>query len=252
MSSLTAPSPDEQPGEPVELTEEPESTENVVESSAEETEPHEVGPEMEPHEVGAEMEPREVGPEMEPHENDAVDEQCEDEFAELDELVKNNIISVRRTREKAATNLFAQAERMVKRARIDLKEGEIGDNIALPIPAVDRGRGDPRNIIGLILDRDENDLYTIAVKSGVLKGKYSRNQFSLLPQALLCLDKVNTENTIPLREAVKSLSQGGGQGYTKCNCAKGNKQCQTNRCKCFKNGLKCNSRCHNSLNCKNK
>ena len=27
---------------------------------------------------------------------------------------------------------------------------------------------DPRNILGTILDRDENDLYTISVKSGIL------------------------------------------------------------------------------------
>jgi len=35
-----------------------------------------------------------------------------------------------------------------------------------------------------------------------------------------------------------------------CNCS-GHKKCQTNRCKCFKNKVKCSSRCHNSLNCKN-
>ena len=50
---------------------------------------------------------------------------------------------------------------------------------------VDRGRGDPRNIIGVIVDRDENDLYRIAVKAGILRTKYSRNQFDLCPQRLL-------------------------------------------------------------------
>ena len=52
---------------------------------------------------------------------------------------------------------------MVKRSQIDLKAGEIGDNVAVPIPMVDRGRGDPRNILGVILDPNENDLYRIAV-----------------------------------------------------------------------------------------
>ena len=33
-----------------------------------------------------------------------------------------------------------QAERKVKRSRIDLQAGIIGDNVAVPIPAVDRGR----------------------------------------------------------------------------------------------------------------
>ena len=31
---------------------------------------------------------------------------------------------------------------MVKRARIDLKVGEAGNNVAVPIPMVDRGRGE--------------------------------------------------------------------------------------------------------------
>ena len=60
--------------------------------------------------------------------------------------------------------------------------GEAGDNVAVPIPMVDRGRGDPRNILGVIVDRDEHDMYRIAVKAGILSKKYSRNQFDLCPQ----------------------------------------------------------------------
>ena len=61
---------------------------------------------------------------------------------------------------------------------------------------VDRGRGDPRNIIGVIVDRDENDLYRIAVKAGILSTKYSRNQFDFCPQRLLNETDVNTVCTI--------------------------------------------------------
>ena len=55
-----------------------------------------------------------------------------------------------------------------------LKAGNSGDNIIIPIPLVDRGRGDPRNIMGVILDRNENDMHRIAVRAGILKGSYSR------------------------------------------------------------------------------
>ena len=41
---------------------------------------------------------------------------------------------------------LTQAERMIKCSLIDLKMAEVGDNVAVPIPMVDRGRGDPRNI----------------------------------------------------------------------------------------------------------
>ena len=140
---------------------------------------------------------------------------------------------------------------MVKRSRIDLKAGEAGDNVAVPIPMVDRGRGDPRNILGVIVDRDENDMYTIAVKAGVLKAKYARNQFDLCPQRLLNDNDVDMDCTTTLRQALKSTAS-GGQGFFRCDCSKGKKQCQTNRCKCFKAKRLCNSRCHNSLNCPNK
>ena len=147
---------------------------------------------------------------------------------------------------------MAQAERMVKRSRIDLQPGQPGDNVAVPIPSVDRGRGDPRNILGVITDRNENDLYTIAVRSGILKSKYTRNEFTLCPQRLLHLEDMNQEATVSLRQAMKS-SASGGQGFVKCNCAStGSKKCSSNRCLCIKSKVLCNSRCHNSLNCRNK
>ena len=154
-------------------------------------------------------------------------------------------------RKRARESQLEQAERMVKRSRIDLKAGEVGDNVAVPIPMVDRGRGDPRNILGVVLDRDEHNMYQIAVKAGILNTKYSRNQFDLCPQRLLQHSDVNTEVTISLRQALKAAAS-GGQGFFRCDCSKGKKQCQTNRCKCYKAKQLCNSRCHSSLNCKNK
>ena len=149
---------------------------------------------------------------------------------------------------RARETQSSQAERMVKRSRIDLKAGEVGDNVAVPIPMVDRGRGDPRNIIGVIVDRDENDLYRIAVKAGILRTKYSRNQFDLCPQRLLNETDVNSGCAITPRQALRSTAS-GGQGFFHCDC---NKQCQSNRCKCFTAKGLCNSRCHSSLTCKNK
>ena len=154
-------------------------------------------------------------------------------------------------RKRARESQLIQAERMVKRSRIDLKVAEVGDNVAIPIPMVDKGRGDPRNILGVVLDRNEHDMYKVAVKAGILSTKYSRNQFDLCPQRLLNHSDVNTECTITLRQALKSTAT-GGQGFFRCDCSKGNKQCQTNRCKCFKAKILCNSKCHNSITCKNK
>ena len=140
---------------------------------------------------------------------------------------------------------------MVKRTRVELKV-VADDNVAVSIPLVDRGRGDPRNILGIIVNRDlDTDHHTIGVKAAVLHGRYSRNQFDLCPQRLLTLDDVNEENQVSLRTAVHAQSACGGQGFLKCNCS-GARKCKTNRCKCFKAKVKCNSRCHPSLNCANK
>ena len=81
--------------------------------------------------------------------------------------VDQRIECIANQRKRTCESELAQAERMVKRSRIELKAGQIGDNVAVPIPMVDRGRDDPRNILGVIVDKDENNLYRIAVKDGI-------------------------------------------------------------------------------------
>ena len=87
----------------------------------------------------------------------------------------------------------------MKRSRVDLQAGTIGDNVAVPIPPVDRGRGDARNILGIVVNKTDNDQCKIAVKGGLLNGHYTRIQFDLCPQHLLGLDDVCVDNSVSLR-----------------------------------------------------
>ena len=87
---------------------------------------------------------------------------------------------------------------MLKRSRLVQVAGNPGDNVIIPIPLVNRGRGDPRNIMGVILDRNENDMYRIAVRAGILKGSYSRNQFDLCPHPLYSMNDFSTDEEIGL------------------------------------------------------
>ena len=180
-----------------------------------------------------------------------VDEEESSDMGSTSDLLDVRLQNIETERDGASSALMQQAQRMVKRSRLELVSGQIGDNVAVPIPLVDRGRGDPRNILGIVMDHDENDLYTICVKAGVLKNKFTRNQFDLCPQRLITESDVDTSKKITLHQAVKEESSCGGQGYIRCNCA-GTKRCCTNRCKCFKSNIKCSSRCHSSLSCKNK
>ena len=69
--------------------------------------------------------------------------------------------------------------------------------------------------MGIIVDRDQNDLYRVAVRGGILKGKYSRSQFDLCTQSLLTNQDVSTNSEIGLRTAVQMESICGGQGFVK-------------------------------------
>ena len=140
---------------------------------------------------------------------------------------------------------------MVKRSRIVFSSVQIGSNVTVSIPSVDRGRADPRNIIGVVTECSDNELYTIAVKGGILDQTYSRNQFDVCTTILYSSNDVCTDKNISLRQAVQPESRCGGQGFTRCNCT-GSKRCQINRCKCFKARLVSNSRSHSNLPCINK
>ncbi|MPC93644.1 hypothetical protein E2C01_088781 [Portunus trituberculatus] len=65
-----------------------------------------------------------------------------------DDLVAERIDNLRKGRRNAQTAQLQQAERMVKRSRIITAHAQIGDNVAVPITLVNRGRVDPHNILG--------------------------------------------------------------------------------------------------------
>ena len=113
--------------------------------------------------------------------------------------------------------------------------------VAVSIPQVDRGRGDPRNILGLVIYHDlDTDLYRITMKARVVKENYSCNQSDCCPERLLNEDDVSQDKRVSLRQAVNQQSMCREQGFKKCSCA--SMQCRSNKAKVL-----CNSRCHGSL-----
>ena len=139
---------------------------------------------------------------------------------------------------------------MRTRSKRYVPEVSIGDYVALPIPDVDRGLSEARNLICRIVDIDyDKSLYELACEAAVLDTMFARNSFDLVKDCSVELE-VKLDKKLSIRQAVKELSVGGGQGFLKCNCTGG---CLTNRCSCKKAGLLCNSRCHKANgNCKNK
>ena len=119
----------------------------------------------------------------------------------------------------------------------------------VPIPDVDRGRADLRNIKAIVKKVNGDGMYELGTEFGTLEQLYSRNQFAPTLENFMCLSDVPTNCNISLREAARKNSIGLGQGFFKCNCKTG---CTTKRFKCLNAKKICNSRCHHSNSCKNK
>lgn len=62
---------------------------------------------------------------------------------------------------------------ITKQRQIDLKEG---DNVVIPISAVDRSPTDPRNIKGVVSQVNSHGGYKVGTKVGLITGYLSRNQ----------------------------------------------------------------------------
>ena len=122
---------------------------------------------------------------------------------------RQELISTQRCAAKRAQE--CQADRMLKRRRLVLTTAKVGDTVTIPIPLVDRGRGDPRNLLGKIVSHEEEkDLFKIAVRYGILNGHYSRTQFEVCSQALLDENDINQQQSVSLREAAMENSRSGG------------------------------------------
>ena len=135
---------------------------------------------------------------------------------------------------------------MLKNQQNDTVEINIDDNVLVAVPDNDRKWDDFQNIPGIVLDK-RGDNFKVGIKGKQLKGYISRNKLQLSTYQELTKEDVGQE-AIGIKEAVKYLG-GSGQGMFKCFC-KG--QCNNNKCKCKKNNLLCNSRCHQSTTCANK
>ena len=125
---------------------------------------------------------------------------------------------------------------------------EVGSNVTIPIPDVDKGRAEFRNVLGVVKSISNEGLYEIGTASGSLKQKYTRGE--VIPSKGTFIDIQAVPNKeISLREAAQKGAMGDGQGFQRCNCLG---LCKTNICGCKNAKRLCTSKCHKSLTCMNK
>ena len=153
-----------------------------------------------------------------------------------------------RARKRALSGQQIQAEEMMSSSKRRLVDLKVNDNIIIPVPRVDRGPIECKNIRGIIVDKTVNG-YKIGTTVGVISGPLSRNQIEKIHGHELTILDVPDNIEISVRKAVQLLSLYGGQGHIHCSCRSGRK---TGKCKCKRRNILCNSRCHASLSCANK
>lgn len=150
---------------------------------------------------------------------------------------------------KAYERLTKQSDKMVKLSNKKFPALDVETSVKIQITAVDRCKGDPKNMIVIVMERIADELYKIDTKKEVLATLYSRNQVHPCKHAFIDKESVRNE-PINVRSLNKIQSKFGGQGFIKCDCKL---DCKSDRCQCKKNNVKYNSKCHRQSNkCKNK
>ncbi|CAF5006834.1 unnamed protein product, partial [Rotaria socialis] len=165
-----------------------------------------------------------------------------------DELLTNRVERTNDIRETARQGQKRQVGEFLRNTakRHKLVDLNVGDNVLIPVPDVDRGPTDARNVLAVVMEI-KGDKYKLGVEQGIINAYYSFHQLSKATGTPTILVK-NVDQGIKksLTEVVKLQSVTGGQGMLKCSCKGG---CTTSRCKCKQAKIVCNSRCHNSTTC---
>ena len=152
--------------------------------------------------------------------------------------------------------------KQTNKKRITVK---VNDLVLLYVDPVDRGKSAPNNLLCYIVEQ-KHDKFKLACSVGILERLYSFNSFRKTDlRTNFNLENVpkkdpnfkatkkNPDNNkyysldgvdyieIGIREAMKSVSVGLGQGFVRCNCSG---KCTTKKCGCFEAKIGCNTKCH--------
>ncbi|KAF2902715.1 hypothetical protein ILUMI_03467, partial [Ignelater luminosus] len=91
---------------------------------------------------------------------------------------ETRLTSINQHRSESIKTLKKRAAEMLQQSCSKYSTVEIGQNILVKIPDVDRGRLAPRNSLAVVLFERE-DLYQLGSSTGVLEKLYARNEFQV-------------------------------------------------------------------------
>jgi len=130
---------------------------------------------------------------------------------------------------------------MVSLSNSRLPAVDIGTNVVVRVPDLDRGRLAPRNVLAVVVDVSSSGLYLLGTKEGQLEQLCARNEFTTADSNFIEEHDVPSCSLLSLWSASMIMS-GSKQGFVSCHCKR---YCIDKKCKC-------RSKCHSNSSCKYK
>ena len=124
---------------------------------------------------------------------------------------------------------------------------DIGTNIVVRVPDLDRECLAPRNVLAVVVDVSSSGLYLLGTKEGLLERLYACNEFKTADSNFIEAHDV-PPGSLSLRSA-SMITSGSKQGFVSCHCER---YCIDRKCKCRSKNTKSNSKCHSNSSCRNK
>lgn len=128
---------------------------------------------------------------------------------------------------------------------------EVGDEVTVRIPKIDRAATDMHRLPCIIVDvrGKKYFLYRLLCEYGVLNTWFSDGDLEVYPGSLeFDSKKWKYSSPISLREASKKANPRNHYYGQTCNCKKG---CIRKSCSCWKANKPCSTRCHSGKPCSN-
>ena len=138
--------------------------------------------------------------------------------------VRKNQINIERGGAKSSQE---QAQEMVSLSNSRLPAVDIGTNVVVRVPDVDRGRLAPRNVLAVIVDVSSSGFHLLGTKEGLLERLYARNEFTTADNNFIKAHDVPS-SSLCLR-AASMITSGSKQGFVSCHCKR---YCIDRKCKC--------------------
>jgi hypothetical protein len=116
---------------------------------------------------------------------------------------------------------------MVSLSNSRLPQVDIGTNVVVRVPDLDRGRLAPRNVLAGFVDVNSSGLYLLGTKEGLLERLYACNESTNADSFMEAHDVPSS--SLSLR-SVSMITSRSKQGFVSCHCKR---YCVDKKCKCL-------------------